>query len=101
MSTLKTTQTNCLHNSPTIGTGSGIALFQKLKYGESSDKVYPGGLPLSVLLSVCVTLTGSWNAILGPEETRKLSFCLYIIMYQLFMVAKTDAGICPHVQTAS
>ena len=30
----------------------------------------------------------------GPEETRKLSFRSYIIIYRLFNLAKTDAEIC-------
>ena len=30
----------------------------------------------------------------GPEETRKLLFRSYIIIYRLFNLAKTDAEIC-------
>ena len=54
-------------------------------------------------LSVCVTQWSS-NAILGPVETRKLSFCSYIITYKLFALAKTDTENCntyPCLQTDS
>ena len=54
-------------------------------------------------LSVRVTWWSS-NAILGPVETRKLSFRSCVISYRLFALAKTDAENCktnPRLQTDS
>ena len=54
-------------------------------------------------LSVHVTRQSS-NAILGPVETRKLSFRSYVNTYRLFTLANTDTENCntyPHLQTDS
>ena len=66
-----------------------IALFQKLEDGESSDKVlswrtnikrvtWQLSSKFSCSLSVHITRQSS-IAILGPVETHKLSFRLYVI----------------------
>ena len=93
-----------VHDSPSIGAGPDIALFQKLKGGEPSDKVLSWKAAIKQVTwqllskflcspSVCVTRQ-SWNAISGPEDTRKLSFHSYTIAYGLLISAKTDAEIC-------
>ena len=57
----------------------------------------------SCSLSIRVTRRSS-NTILGPVETRKLSFRSCVISYRLFALAKTDAENCntyPRLQTDS
>ena len=89
-------------------------LFRKLEDGESSDKVLSWRAAFKRVtwqliskflcsLSVRVTRRSS-NAILGPVETRKLSFRSCVISYRLFALAKTDAENCntyPRLQTDS
>ena len=78
-----------VHASPSIGAVPSIALFRKFLDGESSDKVLSGRAAIKRVtwqlsskflcsLSVLVTRQSS-NAILGPVETCKLSFHLYVI----------------------
>ena len=76
-----------IHNSPSIRAGSSTALFQKLEDCESSNKVLSWWaaikrvtwqLSSKFLCSPSVHATQrSSNTILGPIETRKLSFRLF------------------------
>ena len=86
---LERTDFAVIHDSPSIGAGPSIALFQKLEDGESLDKVLSWRAAIKRVtwqlsskflrsLSVRITRTSS-NAIPGPVETRKLSFRLYVI----------------------
>ena len=87
---LERTDFAVVHASPSIGAGPSIALFRKLYDGESSDKVLSWRAAIKRVtwqlsskficsLSVCATRQSS-NAILGPVETCKLSFRLYVII---------------------
>ena len=81
-----------------------MVLFQKLGDGESSDKVlsWRANIKLvtwqlfSKFCSLSVRETRwSQNVTLGPVETCKLSFRLYIIItYRLFALPKTDEENC-------
>ena len=111
---LKRTDSAVVHDSPLIGAGPSMVLFRKLEDGELSDKVLSWRAAIKRVtwqlsskflcsLSVRVTRRSS-NTILGPIETRKLSFRLYIITYRLFALAKTDTENCntyPRLQTDS
>ena len=45
------------------------------------------------MFAFCSCNSIEFNAILGPVETRKLSFRLYIITQRLFILAKTDTEL--------
>ena len=69
---------------------------KKINYGELSDGIYPGGLPLSKSHSSCsvsfyTCMFTSVHVRVSHVETRKL---LYIITHRLLDLANTDAEIC-------
>ena len=108
---LEQTDFAVVYNSPSIGAGPSIVLFQKFKDGESSDKVLSWRatikrviwqLSSKFLCSLSVRVTRRSSN--GPAETRKLLFHVYIITFRLFALAKTVAENCntyPRLQTDS
>ena len=82
---LEQTDFAVVHDSPSIRAGPSIALFENSKMVSCQTRrtiikrvTWQLSSKFLCSLSVCVTRQSS-NTILGPEETRKHSFCLYVI----------------------